>query len=157
MNENVMSVDPGIMTGFCTGRIEVGKLKYRAFQATDEVDDFWRRLRDFKPRYLIIEDFQFRQGKYKTGVELFPVQLIGIARLYSLIADHPVALYIQSAAQGKSYYTNPVLQSDNLYVRGIPHGMDASRHLLQWFTFGAGFKYAGSKRVTECVELVNGP
>jgi hypothetical protein len=112
----------------------------------DDVDDFWRRLVSIKPRHLIIEDFEFRQGKQKTGLNLFPVQMIGIARLYSLIGNTQCAVHIQKAAQGKSYYTDNILKSLDLYKRGIPHAIDASRHLLHWFTFGSGYQYNGGTR-----------
>ena len=148
----VMALDPGIMTGYCYGVIEEKKLKYHPFQSTDQVDDLWRRFREWKPRYIIIEDFQFRRGKMAAGgLELFPVQLIGVTNLYGLIADHQTAVYVQQPAQGKSYYTNPVLQKEKLYQRGIPHAMDASRHLLHWFTFGAGYQFNEGKDNIEMV------
>ena len=151
----VISIDPGIMTGYCYGELEDKLLRYYPFQSTDQVDDMWRRFRELKPRFIIIEDFEFRRGKRSAGgLELFPVQLLGVANLYGLLADHQCAVFVQKAAQGKAYYTNPILQQLGLYKRGIPHAMDASRHLLQWFTFGAGYKYAGNKRTEECVEIL---
>jgi hypothetical protein len=48
---------------------------------------------------------------------------------------------MQTAAKGKGYYTNHHLQAADVYTRGIPHGMDALRHLLQWYTFEAGYQY----------------
>jgi hypothetical protein len=152
----VIAVDPGIMTGYCYAKIEDGKLTYHPFQITDDVDDFWRRLGSFEPHYIVIEDFEFRRGKRSAGgLELFPVQMVGVARLYSAIAPHQCAAFVQKAAQGKSYYTNAVLQQNKLYVRGIPHAMDASRHLLHWYTFGHGNKYAGSKTTVDSVSIVD--
>jgi hypothetical protein len=149
----LISIDPGITSGYCYGRINENNLTYYPFEMTDDVDDMWRRIKKFQPRFIIMEDFKFRRGKGK--IELFPVQLIGVVRLYSVLAPHPCDLYLQQPITGKSYYSNEVLKSHDLYRRGIGHAMDASRHLLQWFTFGPGFRYAGSKRVTECVELLN--
>ena len=151
----VISVDPGIHTGYCYAKFENGIVKYHPFQIVEDVDDFWRRLAFFKPRYIIIEDFEFRRGKRSAGgLELFPVEMKGVARLYSMVAKHQCAAFIQRAAQGKSYYTNEVLKQNELYIRGIPHAMDASRHLLQWTFFGAGFKYVKGKTTQEIAIIV---
>jgi hypothetical protein len=48
---------------------------------------------------------------------------------------------MQTPSTGKSFYSNEQLKEKGVYKRGIPHGMDATRHLLHWFTFGAGFQY----------------
>jgi hypothetical protein len=116
---------------------------------TDEVDDFWRRLSDFKPDRIIMEDFDFRGGHHRaaTGINYFPIQLIGVARLYEFTEPTgKCALSLQKAAQGKGYYSNPILQRHGLYKRGLPHGMDAVRHLLQWSTFGAGYQFINGKQ-----------
>ena len=139
-----LGIDPGVMTGYCSGRlIEVsGKqtLLLKPVQVMDDVDDLWRRLIELKPRHIIMESFEFRQ-KSQTGVNLFPVQLIGVARFYSLTASEQCAVHMQTPAYGKAYYSDKLLKSSNLYIRGVPHGMDALRHLLQWWTFGSGFQY----------------
>ena len=142
---NVIAIDPGVMTGYARGKISEGHLYYYAFQMVDDVDDLWRRLKDVRPRHVIIEDFEFRQGKQRTGINLFPVQLIGVTRLYALMGDVQCAVHIQKASYGKAYYTDNILKSRSLYKRGIPHAMDASRHLLQWFTFGAGYQFNGGE------------
>ena len=145
----VIAIDPGVETGFCYAKIsDDGRMAYYPFQSVDDVDDLWRRLDEFKPRHLIIEDFEFRGGNWakKTGLNLFPVQAIGVARLYGLTQGQ-VAVHIQKAAQGKSYYTDAVLKRIDCYVRARPHAMDATRHLLQWFTFGAGFQYNGGQKL----------
>jgi hypothetical protein len=72
----------------------------------------------------------------------FPVQLIGVARLYELTEPTgQCALSLQKASTGKAYYSDTTLKNRKLYKRGVPHGMDATRHLLQWATFGAGYQY----------------
>lgn len=143
----VIAIDPGVETGYCYAIITEDKqLEYYPFQSVDDVDDLWRRLVEFKPRHIVMEDFEFRGGA-RAGLNLFPVQLIGVARLYSLIStDGQIALRLQKAAQGKSYYTDPTLKQAGLYKRGIQHGMDASRHLLQWVTFGEGYQYVTGKQ-----------
>jgi hypothetical protein len=141
----VISIDPGGISGYCYARIEGGIISYAPFQVQDEVDDLWRRLHAFQPVHIVIEDFEFRGGA-RRGLDLFPVQLIGVTRLYAYTGKLPCALHVQKAATGKAYYTDQVLKANDLYRRGCGHGMDAARHLLQWFTFGFGHQYQGQDR-----------
>lgn len=135
----IIAVDPGLTTGFCYAKIMENHLYYWPFQMVDDVEEFNDRLEKFNPDYIVMEDFEFR-GKARTGLVLFSVQLIGVAQLF--VAKAPqVGFKLQKAAQGKSYYTDKMLKSLGLYVRGIPHGMDASRHLLHWSTFGPGYQF----------------
>lgn len=151
----VISIDPGRTTGYCFAKIEDGELHYYPFQSDDEVDDLWRKLEEFKPNYIIIEDFEFRKGKHRAKLDLFPVQLIGIASLYVNFVDPYCVLFIQKASIGKEYYTDNVLKQLGLYERGKPHAMDASRHLLQWCMFRAGNKYIGQKRTEEFANVTD--
>jgi hypothetical protein len=140
----IIAIDPGVMTGYCYAQVlDDGRVNYYPFQMTDDVDDLYRRLQAFQPRHIIMEDFEYRGGKRQSGLNLFPVQLIGVARLYELVGsvNGQCALRLQKASTGKAYYTDTMLKSMGLYKRGVPHGMDASRHLLQWLTFGPGFQF----------------
>jgi hypothetical protein len=142
----IIAVDPGVMTGYCYAYLENDEkdvLRYVPFEMTDEVDQFWDRLAQIQPRFIVMEDFEFRMGqRYKgAGLNMFPMELIGVARLYEMKAPHQCSIFLQKPSYGKQYYTDMTLRKLGLYKRGIPHGMDASRHLLQWFTFGAGYKY----------------
>jgi hypothetical protein len=142
-----MAVDPGIMTGFTYANItDDAKLEVFPFQMPDAVDDFWRRLHKFLPDVIIMEDFEFRQGQRVKGLNLFPVQLIGVAHLFELTEPTgKCQLVMQSAGVGKAYYTDNMLKSKGIYKRGIPHGMDSLRHLMQWATFRGGSKYVDFK------------
>jgi hypothetical protein len=136
----ILAIDPGVTSGYCLAYVEPRvKMTYFAFQLVDDVDDLWRRLHEYQPRYIVMEDFEFRQGRQSPKINLFPKELIGVARLYSQMATHQVALELQSAMTGKSYYKDDILKREKLYKRGIPHAMDASRHLLHWVTFGPGY------------------
>lgn len=142
---DVLVSDPGVTSGYCYASITPGiSCTYYPFQIHDDVDELWKRLAAFKPRYIVMEDFKFRQGKQKSGINLFPVQLIGVARLYEIICPHQCALFMQQPAQGKGYYTNTVLKKLEFLRHGditrMEHGLDATRHLFQWLTFGAGYK-----------------
>jgi hypothetical protein len=150
----IIAIDPGVMTGICYAEIEQGHLTYHPFQTTDDVDDLWDRLERFRPRFIVIEDFEFRRGKRSAGgLDLTPLQLIGVSRLYSLKAMHQCAIYVQKASTGKQYYTDRVLKQLKLYKRALPHGMDASRHLLQWAFFGPGYQFMQGTDMEESVTM----
>lgn len=137
----VLAIDPGGTTGYCYANVVDGAVELYPFQIVDDVDEAFFRVRDFKPRYIICEDFEYR-NRARAGLNLFPVQLIGVVRLYELTAPGgECALYLQKASQGKAYYTDTLLKQMKVYKRGVPHGMDATRHLLQWLTFGAGYQF----------------
>lgn len=150
----VIGIDPGVMTGFCYADIEPDKYaRLYPFQMTDDVDDLWRRLVEFEPRYIVMEDFEFR-NRARAGLNLFPVQLIGIARLYALTQGQ-CAIKLQKASEGKGYYTDTLLKQVGLYKRGVPHGMDATRHLVHWLTFGPGYQFNGGKQLIEFAQLID--
>lgn len=146
----VISIDPGVTTGFCYAEITPKeKMEFFPSQNVDDVDDLWRRLVRFEPRYIVMESFEFRQGKQHSGINLFPKELIGVTRLYSLLASQACGLYMQTASQGKGYYNDKKLSDHGFIKRGdkthLGHGLDATRHLLQWVTFGAGFEFNSTK------------
>lgn len=149
----VMSVDPGGTTGYTYARIMDGKVEAFPFQLPDDVDEFWQRLVKFSPDQIVMENFEFR-GRARTGLNLFPVQLIGVARLYELtVAKRTCVVHLQSASMGKGYYTDVQLKNKKMYKRGVSHGMDAMRHFLHWTTFAAGHKYVTKPGDTELVLL----
>jgi hypothetical protein len=149
----VISIDPGKCTGYCYGAFKDGELYYYPFQFYDDVDDLWNRLAQFEPAHIVIEDFQFRKGR-TAGVSLFSVELIGVARLYEA-RHHRTTLYKQQPAQGKGYYTDATLKSLGLYNRdGNDHARDATRHLLQWATFGPGYKYVGKTKMNDFMHQI---
>ncbi len=147
----VISIDPGQMSGYTYADITDGKLKFCPFQMVDDVEDLWYRLKKFDPVYIVIESFEYRGGKNQRGVILFSKELIGVARLHQLITPGCERLFLQTAAQGKGYYTNPVLKQMGVYKPSLDHGMDATRHLLQWATFGFGYQFKAD--IVELVEM----
>ena len=151
----LMAIDPGVMTGFTYATITPERtLEVYPFQMPDAVDDFWRRLYSFTPDIIIMEDFEFR-GRARTGLNLFPVQLIGVASLYELTeSSGKCQLILQSASIGKAYFTDTMLKSKKLYRRGIPHGMDSLRHLMQWATFRGGAQYVDFKTGEQVAKLL---
>ena len=110
-----LAVDPGRTTGLCYGLLKKGeRLDVYPHQKILTVGEFWNLLNEFKPYHLIIEDFEFRQNMKKTGLDLYPKELIGVANLYAeLQPNGPVGLYVQKAATGKAYFSNNVLKKND--------------------------------------------
>jgi len=159
----ILGIDPGRTTGYCfahllnvSDELNSPVLLIDPRQHMDDVDDLWDRIAEFKPRYIICEDFEFR-NKARAGLVLFSVQLIGITRLYELkgapLLKHQCAVTLQKAAQGKGYYSDLLLKQIGVYKRGVPHGMDATRHLLHWMTFGAGYSMIQGLDIGKLVKL----
>jgi hypothetical protein len=149
----IISIDPGVETGYCYARItEDGQLRYWPHQGVDDVDELWRKLVNFEPRFIVMEDWEDRRGARATGgVNSFPVQLIGVARLYSLTANHQCAIYLQKPNEGLGgFYSHRMLKQLGLLIRGditkMPHGLSAMQHLLQWTAFKAGSQFINDRR-----------
>jgi hypothetical protein len=156
----LLAIDPGVTTGYCAAELTgKEKLVLHPSQMVDDVDEVWERLETLKPRYIVIEDFEFRQGKQKTGLNLYPVQIIGVTRLYEQmgapLAGHQCAVQLQKAAQAKGYYTNPQLKRLGVFKPGAAweHSMDATRHLLHWLTFSSGYQLVEGVNIADIVEL----
>jgi hypothetical protein len=138
----IVAFDPGVTTGYAVGHIVDGTMTVRAGQEVWSHNDLWAQLHLAEPDAIVCESFEYR-NRARAGLILYSVELIGIIHLFCSPSYRTpsVALYMQSAAKGKSYYSNTHLQNAGVYERGIPHGMDALRHLLHWYTFGPGFQY----------------
>jgi hypothetical protein len=142
-----VSIDPGGTTGYAVGVISDGNMKISTGQATWRHIELYNQLQLSKPDIVVCESFEFRR-KEQYGVNLIPRELIGVIELYvqqrnwDVEPFEPVCrLDYQSASQGKGFYTDDVLKKDKLHKPGKPHANDACRHLLHWFTFGAGYEY----------------
>lgn len=155
----ILAIDPGVTTGYCLAEIRNVNQSTKILidlhpsQMVDDVDGVWDKLDEIKPRYIVCEDFEFRQ-KSRAGLVLFSVQVIGVVRLYEIKAEHQIAVYLQKASQGKGYYTDKMLRDVGLYKRGIPHGTDALRHLCHWLTFGAGSQFTQGHNIKDITRLV---
>lgn len=141
----IIAIDPGVTSGLCFGVIESdGKLVVTPKQERFLVSDLWKVLEAWEPKHIICERFEFRKGS-KAGLKLDSVKFIGVAELYAQLKR--VKIHGQMAAQGKSYYTDVQLKRLGIYVPSLPHGMDALRHMLHWYTFGSGYQYNKQKEL----------
>lgn len=134
----LVTFDPGITTGIVQGTVTPGNLDFRAGQAEFSVKDLFYFLRDYNPEVVIYETFEYR-NRARKGLELFPVQLIGVINLWGQI--HPYKkLYPQTPGTGFDRYSNAELKRLGYYQPGKPHAMDALRHTLHWWEHGPGYK-----------------
>lgn len=153
-----IALDPGKTTGIAFGHIyKEPPLLIHYSQADMDENELYEFLEENKPDYLICEDFHMRRSS--RGADLTPVRLIGIVGMYAN-RTHECTLYMQTPASagagGKNGpYSNARLKELGVYKRGIEHGRDALRHLLIWYTFGAGYQF---NRTTEKVpiEIIEG-
>jgi hypothetical protein len=144
----VIALDPGRTTGYAVGTINDGKLGVVSGQAVWDEYQLYSQLKFANPDIIIYESFQYRNKLDRA--DLYPCYLIGVINLYGAeratqvreLLDHrPVVLYEQTPAQGKSYFADKQLKDSNVYKVGNPHANDAMRHILHWWTFGAGYRY----------------
>lgn len=135
-----LAIDPGGTTGFCEAtktdkKLELWsyqkKLTPMEFRILLESDYLYKRI-----DYVICESFEFRKAA-RAGLDLTPAHLIGVTMAYV----EESALFMQTAATGKGYFSDDKLKQLGIYLKGRPHAMDAARHLLQWYKFGFGYQF----------------
>jgi len=139
----VLSIDPGRTTGYALSALDKETFYIAYGQADLDHNTFWGFLKKTNTHQVIhtvCEDFEYRKGKQQEGLDLYPVELIGVLRLFCS-NDRWYPLWMQKAAQGKGYYDDTKLRGMKLYHKGLEHGRDAARHLLHWFNFGYGYQF----------------
>jgi hypothetical protein len=137
----VISLDPGVTTGYAIGLIEDGKMEVLGGQERWNHVGLYRFLKDNSPQVVISERFEFRK-KAREGLELYSRELIGVTNLYAQIfMEPPHELVMQMPSVIGGFFSDAQLKKDGLWKEGRGHNMDALRHLLHWFTFASGFQY----------------
>lgn len=137
--QTYLALDPGITTGYAIAVHDDNTLYLASAQAILTHTELYKLLLYVFADHVVCEDFEFRQGA-RDNLELFSVQLIGVVNLW-MQGEMIGKLYMQKAAEGKGYYSDEALKKLEIYKRGVPHGMDALRHFMHWFTFKAGFQF----------------
>lgn len=150
-----LALDPGRTTGYAFAWKDEDSFLVAYGQQLMTHGELWRFIPPLID-HVICESFEFRHGK-QLGVDLYPCELIGVVRLWvegpTFREQDLVELHMQTAGQGKSYFGDEKLKSMLLYRRGVQHGRDACRHLLQWFYFGSGYQYIGTTDKPELIEV----
>lgn len=129
MTAKIIAFDPGGCTGVAflepNGTVHCSQIN------TDRHHKrLYNLLEGFNPDVVVCESFLYQ---HRAKVELIPVEYIGVIHLWCL--QHEVILTRQSASQGKKFWTDDKLKKAKLYEPGLPHAMDAMRHLLYYITF----------------------
>jgi hypothetical protein len=141
----MLAIDPGGTTGYCKGSfdgetllLQPGQERFTAGSLFNFIlEDRQRSIQDDNGiYYLIYERFDYR-NKARPGLDLTAPKLIGVMDL--LVEEEDLLCYPQMPAEAKGYWTDDQLKGFNVYVKGLIHGRDAMRHLLQWWQFKAGF------------------
>lgn len=135
-----VAFDPGTTTGICIGLLEENKLWVAPDERKFGLTQLYDCLIWFEPYdpYVIYEDFQYRNYA-RAGLDLTPVKMIGIIELFS--ENNEGKFFKQTPAQGKGFFSDTRLKNMDIYKVGKQHGRDATRHLMQWLTFGAGSQF----------------
>lgn len=126
MTEKIMAFDPGSTTGVAIQEgTSLTLLQLRGLEAV------WDELHRVEPDMIIYEDFLYQRRRDK--VVLTPVEVIGVLKLYANLNE--VLIRKQSAAIGKSFWTDRKIKKLGLWREGSVHAMDALRHLLYFRAF----------------------
>jgi hypothetical protein len=139
----ILSLDPGVTTGYCLAKLNGRKLSIDVGQADWTLAQMFQRVREVaitRNSHIIYETFEYRNAA-RMGLNLTPVKMIGVIEVFKEWYEPLCGFWPQSAAQGKGFYSDEKLKELGVYVKGKKHGRDATRHLLQWLTFGAGSQY----------------
>jgi len=133
----LIALDPGITTGIAT--LSDYPTGPRELIASRQVKcshlQLWKLLQIQEPTEIVYESFIYQR---RNKVELYPVEVIGVIKLYAETYDIP--LYVQSASQAKGFITNEKIKKIDLWEKGQVHGMDALRHLLYHLMITKGDK-----------------
>jgi hypothetical protein len=137
----LISLDPGGTTGiaqaiFNPRRTHVGNICVDEF-GPEHYKKLYKYLVGESPNVIIYERFLFQRRS--QHVDLVSREYIGVIKLYAeMISD--VSLAPQTASNAKGIWTDSKLKHLNLWVKGMPHGMDAVRHLLYFVDTKLGIK-----------------
>jgi hypothetical protein len=136
----IIAFDPGGTTGYAVGILEEkeGILYVKANQYAFTYLDLFDFLTAQEADRIICESFEYR-NKARPGLNLISCEMIGIIKLCSDLLNFE--LKMQTAAVGKGHFTDKKIKDAGCWIPGKPHGMDALRHLLQWYTFGEGYQF----------------
>lgn len=142
----IIAIDPGVTTGICTARLKADQLFVTPNQVKATLGEMYTVLNDFvgvgsNRTHVIYEDFEYR-NQARAGLDLTPVKIIGVLQLFEERNWRgSVHFYKQTASMGKAYFSDAKLKELGIYKKGVPHGMDATRHLMHWLEFRAGAQY----------------
>lgn len=125
-NVDIIAIDPGATTGFATLDIGIKSYQMELYKYPSPHATLYDHLSEVRPTKILYEAFLHRQGQ--LGVQFTGIEYIGVILLWG--QRNRVKCYPITPSQGKAFWTDEKLKTIELYKRGIPHGMDATRVLL---------------------------
>lgn len=140
----MLALDPGGTTGYCRASYNGDKLTLTPGQERFTERELYDFIRSEIPAeeegdfYLIYEKFHYR-NRARPGLDLTPTRLIGVIEL--ICQTEGFNYFPQMPSEGMGYWTDDQLKRFSVYVKGLQHGRDAMRHLLQWWQFKYGFQF----------------
>jgi hypothetical protein len=142
-SHSVFAVDPGGVTGWAWAKVEGGVIvdsrrgqvecRRDEIKGTDRILNLMRYANDVCPlNAIVVEDFILRLGTKDRSL-LSPVRLTAMLE-YGLSVDSDLMdllpIVLQSPSDAKSTITDDRLKLAGMWIRGLPHARDATRHLL---------------------------
>ena len=125
----IIALDPGVTTGVAIYRSDdntPGRDPFEQFQFKGSHAEFWDIvLQRDDWNAIVYEKFTYQR---RDRVELYPVQVIGVIRMYAQQEDIPEFSHTASAAKG--LITDDKLKKMGLWIPNLRHAMDATRHLM---------------------------
>lgn len=123
---NVLAIDPGQTVGVATytdgGIRDGGEVSFTDFL-------HWAEKTIHEWDVIVCEEFRITPRTIPAAsTARWPLDVIGCVRWWCESRD--TTLVMQSASTAKTFATNDKLKKAGLYRRGLPHGMDATRHLV---------------------------
>lgn len=122
----ILALDPGVTTGFALYD-QHDPMAGRAWQKACKHSEYMDELNEVWPNIIICESFVHT---HRTGTDYTPVEFIGLTKWFCERRD--IILIEQTPAYGKAFFDNDKLKKLGVYVGGMPHSMDALRHLYQF-------------------------
>jgi len=154
---SILALDPGRTTGYAIGIVENGKPYIAYYQQEFDHKGLFQLLYQTSEACdwavnIVCESFNFR--RHKTGVDLYPCELIGVTNYF--VQAYPMnALFMQnSSVQGdKAYFSDERLKDMKLYQKEYKHGRSAVKHLLHYLKFAHGASMMAEVESSELVTM----
>lgn len=135
----IISVDPGNTSGLAIAEVGLkGELlSIEQFEEKLSLAGMLHLLTGNMPDIIVYERFALYQHKSETMInnEFYPVQLIGVIKMYGELYTNKVEMVVQTAAQGKAIWKDDKLKKFSLYHPNSKHCRDAVRHLLTYLNY----------------------
>lgn len=152
---HIAAFDPGGTTGVATAQwkpvhhydelIHLGQIKFHQFQLGPHLHhaELWNLLHINGYSQIVWESFEFRQWLLKdkeTGepipkmkIELISREYIGVLELFCSLTGTPA--HHRTASSAKRFIDNEKIEQVGLWLPGMGHAMDATRHLLRYIVW----------------------